>query len=66
MTPMYRRIICLGIAIALFFLQPAAAWASVNPSELAKAVEAIEQLDGCDRAWPPSWKARRKNLLRTP
>ena len=45
MTPMYRWIICLGTAIALFFLQPASAWAAVNPTELAKAVQEIEQLD---------------------
>jgi hypothetical protein len=45
MTPMYRWIICLGMAIALILFEPATAYAAVNPAELAQAVQEIEQLD---------------------
>lgn len=45
MTQLYRMAVCIGMAIAVLLLQPASAWAAVNPAELAKAVQAIEQLD---------------------
>lgn len=33
------------MAIAVLLLQPASAWAEVNPAELTKVVQEIEQLD---------------------
>lgn len=45
MMPIYRWIAAVGIAIALILLQPATAHAVVNPAELAKAVQEVEQLD---------------------
>lgn len=45
MTQLYRMAVCLCLGIAILLLQPATAWAAVNPTELAKAVQEIEQLD---------------------
>ncbi|PSN12067.1 hypothetical protein C7293_21780 [filamentous cyanobacterium CCT1] len=45
MNRIYRMAVCVGVAIAILLIQPATAWATVNPAELAKAVQAIEQLD---------------------
>lgn len=45
MTLIYRITLGLGMAIALFVIQPFSAWADANPAELAKAVQEIEQLD---------------------
>ncbi|WP_263970515.1 DUF3365 domain-containing protein [Leptolyngbya sp. KIOST-1] len=42
---LYRWIAAVGIAIALMLLQPATAHAAINPAELAKAVQEVEQLD---------------------
>jgi hypothetical protein len=41
MTQLYRIAVCIGMAIALLLLQPTAAWAAVNPAELAKAVKKL-------------------------
>lgn len=45
MRPIYRIAFCIGMAIIVMLLQPTATWAAVNPAELAKAVQEIEQLD---------------------
>jgi len=46
MTQIYQMAVCISMAIAILLLQPSSAWAEVNPAELAKAVQVIEQLDG--------------------
>lgn len=45
MMPIYRWIAGVGLAILLMLLQPATTQAAVNPVELTKAVQAVEQLD---------------------